>query len=330
VTTRNNLIQTNGYTQTDGNTGNSGNGGAPGSAFYVGGCLEDAIWDHNTLFDLRGIAPQIFHQIGNVPSEGTQFTANIAHISNSPYVFSNDGNGWVYQSVPAISGYGAALWNSLNTNDPNTPSSILGGNLLVPSYNTFGTLYPFAPSGLFPQATIATSLGGSTCTLNNCVGALIPTILGGASVAANVATVGYRAPETDGMNTGFNWMGLNLIYPSPFKSGASPRVSPDGADVGVDMNALLTAQGMVVGARATIIGTTTATISWHAYDGSFGCAVDYAIAPNDPSTQTGGGRVTASAANFQSVNLTGLTPIALYNVRVLCPVYQPTLNFLTR
>jgi hypothetical protein len=78
------------------------------------------------------------------------------------------------------------------------------------------------------------------------------------------------------------------------------------------------------------IGTSMAVISWWAYDGSVACAVDYAVAPNDPSTQSGGGRATSSNGNSQSVNLTGLTTQTTYTYRVLCPVQQPTGSFLTQ
>ena len=140
-----------------------------------------------------------------------------------------------------------------------------------------------------------------------------------ACAPANLAAIGFTSPGT---------LNLKLSFNSPYISGA--KLANDKKDVGADMNALLAAQGAVGTPTVPVIGKTTATISWWAYDGTVACPVDYAIAPNDASTQTGGGRVIASLGNSQSVSLTGLTALSSYNYRVLCPVNQPTGSFLSQ
>ena len=309
----NNICNTNAWTQTDGNTGAAPLGGGAGTAIELDGAIEDLIVDHNTLFDLRGSNPQIWHaQVSWI--EGCQVTNNFLWFNQNSQGFSGEQNGGTVLT-PAIGGSGSAMFNSLCTNDPGTPGGILSNNVAVPYYANSQT-----QSGYLGGSGVCTSFGGTwNSGTRTCVGGQIGVIDDKGSVAGNLGAIGFTSPSA---------MNLKLNSTSPYASGM--QVARDGTDMGANMNTLLTAQGAVGQPTVPVIGTTTATISWWAFDGSLACAVDYAKAPNDPSTQIGGGRLTAAIGNSQSVSLTGLTAITNYNYRVLCPVNQPTGSFPTK
>jgi hypothetical protein len=313
---KNNVCNTNGWTQTDGNTGQAGNGGSNGNPLEIDSGIEDLIVDHNTFYDNRGTSPVIWHAEA-VWLEGCQVTNNFLWFNQANYGFTSEADGNAILTPP-IGGSGSTQFNSICTNDPNTPGGILSNNVAVPFYSNSG---PGTPSGLVSPQSICTNFGGGTLTGNRCTGGLITTVLGGASAATNLAALGF-------MSTPPSPLILELRDNSPFSSGA--HVATDGTNIGADVNALATAQGAVGAPTVYDIGTSMAVISWWAYDGSVACAVDYAVAPNDPSTQSGGGRATSSNGNSQSVNLTGLTTQTTYTYRVLCPVQQPTGSFLTQ
>jgi hypothetical protein len=316
IRVKNNLFQSiNGFTQTDGNTGNSGNGGAPGSAIVLDAQIEDLIFDHNTVYDNRGTGPYLWHSVV-MQKEGVQVTNNFWWFNASVAGVTSELRN-IFSVIPAINNTGAALLNVEITRGPGTPGGIFSNNVGVPFYSNFSN--PLAPSGIVPDSSICTNLGGAW-TGTACNGGYLPNIMTGASAAANLAAIGFTSTASGMVN-------LKLLYNSPYISGG--HQASDGTDIGVDMNALLTAQGAVGTPTVRNIGGSTATISWLVYDGTVACAVDYAAAPNDASTQTGGGRKTASTGPSQSVSLTGLSAGTQYNFRVLCPVNQPTGGFMT-
>jgi hypothetical protein len=315
IRVKNNVCNTNGWTQTDGNTGEAGNGGGAGNPLEIDSGIEDLIVDHNTFYDNRGTSPVIWHAEA-VWLEGCQVTNNFLWFNQANYGFTAEADGNAILTPP-IGGSGSAQFNSICTNDPNTPGGIMTDNVAVPYYSNSG---PGAPSGLVTPQSICTNFGGGTITGNRCPGGAIATVLGGSSAAANLSAIGF-------LSTAPGSLTLQLRDNSPFTGSG---VATDGTNIGADMNALATAQGAVGTPTVYDIGTSTAVISWWAYDGSVACSVDYAAAPNDPSAQIGGGRATASSGNSQSVNLAGLTGQTSYNYRVLCPVQQPTGSFLTQ
>src|SRR4030095_12240372 len=72
----------------------------------------------------------------------------------------------------------------------------------------------------------------------------------------------------------------------------------------------LPACGMVGGLSSSAVTTTTATVSWSAFNGATSYTVDYKLASS-------GTWITAAAATTSlSVNLSGLTPGSLYDWRV--------------
>ncbi|HWZ32812.1 MAG TPA: fibronectin type III domain-containing protein [Bryobacteraceae bacterium] len=311
---QNNLFQSiNGYTQIDYNAGQAGNGGSTGNPIELDGAIEDLIIDHNTIYDNRGINPQPLWHSQALPIEGCQITNNFIFFNGNSFGLTSESAN-VFMVTPAIGGTGRALFNSECTNDPNTPGGIMTNNVAVPFWSD-----QTAPSGLVDPQSVCTTFGGGTISGDNCPGGLLNTVLNHGSAPANLTAIGFTSPTL---------ANFKLLYNSPFVSGA--HRTTDGTDVGADINALLKAQGEVTLERVLDIGTTTATPTWFAYDGTVACAVDYAIAPNDPSTQTGGGRLTASAGSSQSVNVTGLTTKTTYKYRVLCPVNQPTGSFTTQ
>ena len=308
---KNNICNTNAFTQTDGNTGAAPLGGGAGNAIELDGAIEDLIVDHNTLYDTRGSNPQIWHaQVNWI--EGCQVTNNFLWFNLDAFGFTGEQNGGTVLTPP-ITGIGSGMFNSLCTNDPSSPGGIIGNNVAVPYYSNSQV-----PSGYLTPASVCTAFGG-VFSGTTCRSGEISQIVNAGSAPANLAAIGFTNPSA------FN---LKLSSNSPYLS--SSQLATDFTDIGADVNALLTAQGAVSAPTVLQITSTSAKISWWAYDGTVACSLDYATAPNDASTQTGGGRLVASPGNSQSVSLTGLAALTGYNYRVLCPVNQPTGRFLTQ
>lgn len=104
----------------------------------------------------------------------------------------------------------------------------------------------------------------------------------------------------------------------------------DGKDVGVDVDALRAAQGMVtlVGVPANTITTTQGTVAFVAPD-SVGCSVDYSS--SDPTLISSFTRVSdAGGSRVRNINLTSLTTKTTYYYRVNCQTQQPTGLFVTK
>jgi hypothetical protein len=112
---------------------------------------------------------------------------------------------------------------------------------------------------------------------------------------------------------------------SPFKSGGLAPAS-DGRDMGVDVDALESAMGMVKEMRVLEVTGTEATLSYLAPDGA-ACGVDYttdAAFGTLERVSDGGG------ARARSVKLEGLLPGTMYHYRVQCASEQPKGSFATR
>jgi hypothetical protein len=295
----------NGFTQIDGNASQANNGGTGGNPIELDGAIEDLIIDHNTGYDNRGINPQPIWHAQALPIEGCKVTNNFFFFNgNNLGVTSESAN--VSMFTPTISGSGAALFNSECTNDPNTSGGIMTNNVAVPFWSN-----QIVPSGLIDPQSICSNFGGGTISGDNCPGGKLNTVLNHGSATANLAAIKF----TDPINGNFL-----LQVSSPFHNAGS-----DGTDIGADTVGLSIAQGAVGTPSVTLTSSSTATISWTVADGSIPCALDYAIAPNDASTQIRGGRLTSSSGTSESVNLTGLS--GSYNYRVLCPVNQPIGTF---
>ena len=117
---------------------------------------------------------------------------------------------------------------------------------------------------------------------------------------------------------------FRLRHDSPYISGGANRASDD-KDVGVDMDALEAAQGLVKHVRARSIGATSAVVSYYAPD-TVACTVEYGT-----SATWGTGTRIADGGGDRARNVT-LTPLSsgtLYHYRVLCAVEQPAGSFLT-
>jgi len=324
-----NLMQTNGFTQTDGNTGAADLGGASGNCLEIDGAIEDLIVDHNDCFDARGINPQFYHTQA-LFIHGCQFTNNLMWLNWSASGITSESQA-VTPGTPVIAGVGSALFNSQCTNDPNTPGGIWTNNVAVPYYSSFGGYPNFAPntSSLVSDASICTTFGGTWGP--PCTGGLFSQILTGGSAAANLATVGMQSPVILNallLANSVGPLGAQLLFTAPCVSGG--HCTTDGGDAGANIIEMLTVQGAVGTPTVTAYTATTATISLYTYDPTFVCSLDYASGANDPSTQTGGGRVTASVTgHLQTFSLTGLLALTSYQYRVLCAVNQPASGFQT-
>lgn len=310
----------NGWTQFSPVARSSSSGPYP---FYLGYATEDFRIDHNTVWDVRGIDPAFIHYDGPQPIKGTL-------LQNNVLPFSNDNNSYglsadpTNASTPNCSGLGTASLTVDCLLKGVAQYFYTGGNVVVPLYATTNP-----PSGTADANLTCTKWYASAFTAPiTCAGFLAGSnggtnaLVGDSTVPARISRLGFTSTSAaSGVNP-------QLLYNSAYKSGG--HITTDGRDAGVDWLKLQAAQGQVGAPSVRGITTSAATISWWAYDSSYACYVDYAIAPNDPSTQTGGGRAHASTGNSQSVTPSGLSALATYNYRILCPVQQPTGSFLTR
>ena len=304
----------NGYSQIDGNSNAANNQGTVGNPIELDGAMEDLTINHNDFYNGSGAGPVTTHSQGNW-LEGDQMTNNIIWFNGVNYGFTNEQNGGTVLTPP-LGGTQLAYLNSYYTNDPATPGLIYGGNpggsvlrdsLSYPGIPAFKIRPRYARDSEGLMALLAwAGSGADSCEPMQRTAAVLAAIQFTSTTANN----------------------FKLLYTSPYISSNS--VTTDGKDIGVDMNALLTAQGAV--STPTVSGITSGgvTISWFAYDPTFACPVDFAIAPNDASTQIGGGRIQSSAVSSQSVSFGSLTTKTTYNYRVLCPVNQPTGSFTTK
>jgi hypothetical protein len=266
---------------------------------------EDFIANRNTILDNRGTATEFLHWVGYF-AEGVSVTNNILFTSDARNGIQPEWNATI--GAASCSGLNAkAAADCMFVQPVGTPKYTMKGNILVPSWTNSQV-----PSGATDPGTICTAFGGTFSS--TCSGGVMPNLILGADVPTRIANVHWNNEPVD----------MRLHNNSPGISGATPKLSTDGLDVGADMDAIAVAQGAVSNVRVRAIATTTATVSFLAPD-TFGCTVD--VTSNNFGTWTrftnaGGGRV-------QDVNISGLTTGTAYRAVVNCAAQQPTVSFTT-
>jgi len=315
----------------------SGTNSTSGQAFELRGSLENAVFSHNTILGMQGILPAIFAWNGGAGS-GIRFLNNILPATyddwwgpgNGNIAFGQDTSGQLPAPPAAASNTSASVyWNGISTASPNPdPSAQFAGNVLIPGLQYVG------PTGVvssnvaanytsstwaYSQSACATYWANSGTISNNvCAGSGTTTANGA------LATVGLFGPlgNLTGIPTVANY---RLKATSAYRSGAHATTNPttDGLDAGADIDQLEAVSGVVSGAHAYGLTSTSATVAFFAPD-TFACSVDA-----DPSSDSGNftpgvfSRVASSPQRMQTVSLT-LTAHAQYTVRVNCAVQQPT------
>ena len=272
-----------------------------GGIFTSGGSGQGYVFDHNTIYQLGGCQPLFFEAFLTL-SSGVQLTNNIFNVvgwgSYDPaytgmrYV-NNAGTGSGTLDVPDCAGSGGSILMGCLS------QSTWAGNVVLASWtNSFpGSLTEYTNAQI---ATLATLFPAKT---------YVPSA--GTTLADRINQIGWFAPDLQNMR---------LKPTSPYISGA--HVTPDGLDVGVNMDALEAAQGKVSNVRAYGTSNTSTKIGFLAPD-AFGCSVDWGT--SDFSTGVGAyTRVTnAGGQRAQNVTLTALPAHSRIYYRVNCAVQQP-------
>jgi hypothetical protein len=271
----------------------------------TGGPNEDVIIDHNTFFDNRGRASQWMNW-SSYPVEGMQITNNFLFYSNTGGGGGIRTGGW--GNSHNCTGLGNEdLMNCGFTAGPR-PDYVFAGNVIVPSWEDTQ-----APKGQVDRDEVKNAFRG--LDRSN------PILSSRRGVEAAIASIGWANPESGDFR-----LKKDSLYSANGRYHAT-----DGSDVGVDMDALDVAEGIVKGASVpeSSITSNTARIEFVAPD-SFGCSVDYSS--SDPKAIENFKRVPGAVgkAGARSIELTGLSPNTLYYYRVNCAVEQPRGQFRTR
>jgi hypothetical protein len=266
--------------------------GHTGTWMTHGYLMEDMIVDHNTVVDLRGTSPDIFHLI-QTPQEGTQITNNI--------FWGNDDaghHGWGGESV--------------NINRPSCGGIAKGGMDCLFVQGAGNTLYNFQKNLLVPQFKNSQQLTGDAgvsvwqAAYAGLPGAIIQT---GPTPAARAKAIGFTSFTYGAtMQTGNDY---HLTSSSRYCSTCGTPAT-DGLDLGANVDALLAAQGYIGNLQARSIEKTSFLATFHQSDPGAICTVIYGPAGTSPAAMTG--RVTNSCASTEgSVSITGLKPNTKYD-----------------
>jgi hypothetical protein len=271
----------------------------------TGGPDEDIIIDHNTFFDNRGRTSQWIHWSG-YPVEGVQITNNFLFYSDT------GGGGGLRSEGWENSRNCAAMGNEKLMNcgfiAGTRPDYIFAGNVIVPSWRDTSV-----PSGQVDVSAIRSEFPGLE-HLNH----IVP---GGGGVESSVATIGWLDPAAGD---------FRLKPDSPYSAGHKYHAT-DGSDVGVDVDALEAAEGVVkdVHVPSSSITSDSATIQFVAPD-TFACSIDYSS--SDPKVIDRFVRVIdpEHRPGARSIRISGLQANTLYYYRLNCSVQQPEGQFRTR
>jgi hypothetical protein len=274
--------------------------------------MEDMVVIHNTVVDVRGSSPDMFHLI-LTPQEGTQISNNI--------FWGNDDNGHHGWSM-----------ESMNQNIPSCSAAAKAGMDCANVQGVGHTLYTYQNNVLVPQFTNSQTLTGDAgvSTWQAAYAGFAPPnsvfVQTGPSPAARSQGVGFASFSYGRtLQTGNDY---RLTLSSQYCSGCGSPATDHG-DIGANNEASAIAQGLVSQPNLTAITATTASVSFVAPD-TFGCAVDWST--NSFSTfhrvlNTGGSRLQNVTLGSDGAPLASNTA---YSYRVLCAVNQPQGSFMTR
>ncbi len=271
----------------------------PTQGWFVQGLPgEDSVFDHNTvLINAATSGTPVLLYAGDMAVEGVQVTNNFIVseqrlYSLSGYFTSTD------SCVTATQGEGIA-------NCKFTPSYVWAGNVFVGSGVTAAQIQSAWPHHVtYPNGQ----------PMNYFIG----------NQSGNVPDVGWFSFNPSNPTAGGNFR-LKRNY-----CASCGQAATDLRDVGVDVDALEAAQGVVTlnGVPASSVTSTSATVVFVAPD-SAGCTVDYGS--TDPAVATQFTRASdAGGARVRNISLSGLSATTLYYYRVNCAVQQPMGQFRTK
>lgn len=276
-----------------------------GWSFYGGYATEDMILTHNTIYNNLGYQPFTI-LVQNNAVGGFQLTDNLISRTTG-----SSGTGNVYHNSTGIptpsgtcSGQDYTGAQCTFTAGPGNPSYLMAGNIGVPGYTAY------VGNGVYSgqYATVAgfcTDWGSPSCS--------------GPLYAAN----GF-VQVMNGSGVPNSFALLNLINPANGNFGALPsspmiagaHKSYDGTDIGVNMPALLQAQGTIQSIHPLNITGTTATINAFVPDAGAACYAGYGTT-NNPSAWTWTSADT-TASRIRNISLTGLTAHTIYYYSLGC------------
>jgi hypothetical protein len=270
----------------------------------TGGPNEDLIIDHNTFFDNRGRSSQWINW-STYPVEGVQITNNFLFYSNTGGASGIGTGGW--SNSHNCGGLGNEDLMNCGFIAGSRPDYIFSGNVIVPSWDNTQV-----PSGQVDREKIQNAFRG--LARSN------PILPSRGGVEATIASIGWVNPESGD---------FRLKKDSPYSADGKYHAT-DGSDVGVDVDALEAAEGIVKGASVpgNSITFNAARVEFVAPDTS-GCSVDYSS--SDPKVIEKSTRVpdAGGKAGERSIQLNGLSPNTVYYYRVNCAVEQPRGEFRT-
>lgn len=284
--------------------------GAKGWWMQANGGMEGLLTDHNTW-------------VGNTNTQPGSWIPVINREQNTPMA------GWVFTNnfvwnLEAVSGWGLSREGGIGV-DPcfNLTGVALANACFTPSYKWLNNVM-MSPTATAAQ--IATNWSGVIASNYNPTNMSLSVTPGWMKYDSSGDTGDYRLKST-----------------SDYRSGAAKTLTTgpasDGADVGVDMTALLNATGHVRFASVTSIGTTTAQANYISPD-NMSCVVRVTSTTpwTSSSVPTSGILEFAdggTAAGPRQVALSGLAPGTLYFGNAMCggsdiPTQQPTFQFRTQ
>ncbi len=261
---------------------------------------EDIIFNHNTFVGTLGQQPAIMWA-SETRTEGINFTNNVFYLNTSDI-----GAGFDLGNVCGLSGSGtdAGCYGA-----GRQCSNLSGKSAMDCAFQN----YAFDHNLITGQFTGAQLQSTYPSPLTNYIPA----------TPSNLNALGwfsYLSPTST-----VNDYHMKGIYASGGGSHGN-----DGLDVGVNMDALLAAQGAVtlIGVPTSSITANSAIVSFVAPDGA-GCAVDYSS--TDPIMISNFTRVSdPGGAITRNMLLSGLSSGTVYYYRVDCAVQQPMGRFKTR
>jgi hypothetical protein len=259
--------------------------------------MEDMIVDHNTVVDVRGTSPDMFHMI-LTPQEGTKITNNI--------FWGNDDaghHGWSPESTssnkPSCNGFAKAGMDCLHVQGAGNKLYTYQSNLLVPQFTNSQTL-----TGDAGVSTWKTAYAGLP-------GAIIQT---GSTPAARAKAIGFRKFTYGGtMETGNDYhLTSTSAYCSTCRSPAT-----DGLDLGANVDLVLSAQGYIGNLKTRSVGSASFLADFHQSDPGATCTVIFGPAGAPPAAMKNR-LANSSDTTERSFLITGLKSKTSYDWYAAC------------
>lgn len=287
---------------------------------YISDTVEGMTVEHNTTYDIRGNGPSVLYMVDTDPGADLRVRNNLFVLQNS--------NPSGFKGVDYLQDQ-AAQTPPLNPLPVTTNNLTVGNSLWGSNGHTFDFSYNVVVPGAKDSSSAANydvTSGAAYLDLATAQSywSVLPrtTLIGSAGESAN-----QRAARVKFLNPAA--ADFRLRHDSPVAS--SQRVTSDGKDAGADINAVEAAQGKVRNVRVVSVDRTSAVIGYTRPADTV-CTVEYGTqtAMGTGQRSSDSGPIGANTTYVPvTVTLSGLQPAVTYNYRVLCPVEQPSGQFIT-